>query len=88
MNPSTENIADQQQSAINRRKLTLEHLSARHQQLKQQKQQQQIKDDDEITKIEDDELNSKKEKTELIDNIEKGDLSDSSCFLVHFKGII
>lgn len=80
---SSEN-ADQQQSAINRRKLTLEHLSARHQQLKQQKQQLKS---DEISKLEDADESSLK-KSELVENGNKNELPDSSCFLVHFKGQI
>ena len=90
---NSENVADQQQtsSAINRRKLTLEHLKSARHQLKQQKQQQQLqqfKNDDEISKINDNDAggveNLKLKEEDEINN----ELPDSSCFLVHFKGEI
>lgn len=76
--------ADPPSSAMNRRKQTLEHLSARHQQLKQQKQQQQFKND-EITKVEDEGESLKKSEIEPADTSE---LPDTSCFLVDFKGAV
>lgn len=85
---NSENAADHQQpaSAINRRKQTLEHLSARHQQLKQQKQQFKT---DEITKVGEEEVESvKKNDTELADSGDSGELPDTSCFLVDFKGAV
>lgn len=80
---AAENSDDSQQttSALNRRRLTLEHLSARHQQMKQQ--HQKLSEGDEITKIEDDDQSSKtNDETE-----NKNDILDSSSFLVHVKGI-
>ena len=79
---NSENAADQPapSSAMNRRKQTLEHLSARHQQLKQQKQQFKT---DEITKL--DEVESLKKTDAEPDTSE---LPDTSCFLVDFKGAV
>lgn len=79
---NSENAAEQPSSAINRRKQTLEHLSARHQQLKQQKQFRSDPQRDEITRVED-EVESVKTETEPA-----GELPDTSCFLVDFKGAV
>lgn len=79
---NSENVADQPaSSSLNRRKQTLQHLSARHQQLKQQKQQFKT---DEITRVEDEVESLKKSDAEP----DTSELPDTSCFLVDFKGAV